>query len=140
MITPETIAELRRLHSRATMTDWVVEEHMDGIVTIETGGEALWERINVAQLSVDGAERLRGETNAKLIALMRNNLLSLLDALAAAEAERDRLREAAKEARSHLDAALRQSIPADDRIIVDHMRDAHDLLRSALAATQGEGT
>ena len=32
------------------------------------------------------------------------------------------------EARAHLGAALAQALPSDDQIIMQHVRDAHDLL------------
>ncbi len=37
---------------------------------------------------------------------------------------------AVAEARAHLGAALSQSIPSDDQIIINHMREAHALLRT----------
>lgn len=36
-----------------------------------------------------------------------------------------------EEAAAHLGAALMQSIPADDQIIMGHVRDAHELLEKA---------
>ncbi len=39
-------------------------------------------------------------------------------------------KEAITEARNHLYAAIAQSIPEDDQIIMDHVRDAYDILDS----------
>jgi hypothetical protein len=36
------------------------------------------------------------------------------------------------EAYSHLGAALMQTIPADDQIIIEHVREAHAILKTAL--------
>lgn len=38
------------------------------------------------------------------------------------------------EARGHLGAAIHQSLPSDDRIIMAHVRSAHDLLRILMEA------
>lgn len=39
-----------------------------------------------------------------------------------------------EEAIGHLGAAMAQQSPSDDKIIMDHVRAAHDLLRRARAA------
>lgn len=93
-ITDETLAELRRRHLNATAAPWVVEEPMDGILTVETSDEAIWKRLDILHISVRGKARLRGENNGKFIALVRNNIGALLDELEAVRAERDRLRAA----------------------------------------------
>ena len=90
-VTPEVLAELRRLHLNATAAPWVVEEHIDGILTVETSDEAIWKRLDILQISLGGKERLRGEFNGRFIALVRNNIGALLDELEAVRAERDRL-------------------------------------------------
>ena len=92
-ISPETRASLRRLDRLATKGPWVASNHLDRIITVETGEESLFDRSDVAQLIMDKAsDRLRVESDAALIVAMRNNLIPLLDALEAAEAERDRMR------------------------------------------------
>lgn len=91
-ISPETRAELRRLDRLATKGPWVDSAHLERIITVETGEEELYDRSDIAQLIMDKAsDRLRVESDAALIVAMRSNLLPLLDALEAAEAERDRL-------------------------------------------------
>jgi hypothetical protein len=47
----------------------------------------------------------------------------------------EELKETVKEARNHLYAAMVQSIPSDDQIIMDHVRDAYDLLEVALGGS-----
>ena len=42
------------------------------------------------------------------------------------------------EASSHLSAVLAQSIPADDKIIIEHVQEAHRLLISVISAQRGE--
>jgi hypothetical protein len=60
------------------------------------------------------------------------------DARAALEAELPQPRpiDLVREAHAHLGAALMQVIDKDDRIIVDHLRSAHVLLRALLDATR----
>ena len=48
-------------------------------------------------------------------------------------------RTALEEARAHLGAALSQQAPCDDKIIMDHVRDAYKLLRADLAAPAAAG-
>ena len=93
-VTPEVLAELRRLHLNATAAPWVAEEHMDGILTVETSDEAIWKRFDILQISCSGSGRLRGEFNGRFIAIVRNNIGALLDELEASRAELDRLRAA----------------------------------------------
>lgn len=93
-VTPEVLAEMRRRHLNATAAPWVVEEHIDGILTVETSNEAIWKRLDIFQISIRGKERLRGENNGRFIALVRNNIGALLDELEAVKAERDRARQA----------------------------------------------
>ena len=56
---------------------------------------------------------------------------------------RRRRDDAIEEARGHLKAALAQAIPADDKIIVEHMRKACDFLdkhAASVEARRGEET
>ena len=109
-ISPETRAELRRLDRLATKGPWVASNHLDRIITVETGEESLFDRSDVAQLIMDKAsDRLRVESDAALIVAMRNNLIPLLDALEAAEAERDRLREESERLRADMRRLLKLS-------------------------------
>ena len=89
-VTPETLAELRRLHLNATAAPWVVEEPMEGILIVGTSDEEIWKRLDILQISVRGKARLRGEFNGRFIALVRNNIGALLDELEAVKAERDK--------------------------------------------------
>lgn len=119
-VTPEVLAELRRLHLNATAAPWVAEEHIDGILTVETSNEAIWKRLDIFQISIRGKERLRGENNGRFIALVRNNIGAILDELEAVRAERDRLRKALRRlfsestdigVREEILAALRDNTP-----------------------------
>ena len=86
-ISPETRARLRRLDRLATKGPWVASEHLERIITVETGEKEAYDRRDIAQLSIDKARsRLRVESDAALIATMRNNIIPILDALEAAEA------------------------------------------------------
>lgn len=44
------------------------------------------------------------------------------------------------DARDHLGAALIQSIPSDDQMIIGHVRDAHGILETLLRRMTREGT
>ena len=119
-VTPETLAELRRLHLNATAAPWVVEEPMEGILIVGTSDEEIWKRLDILQISVRGKARLRGEFNGRFIALVRNNIGAILDELEAVRAERDRLRKALRRlfsestdigVREEILAALRDNTP-----------------------------
>lgn len=49
--------------------------------------------------------------------------------------QNENLEAAVTKARNHLYAAMVQSIPSDDQIIMDHVRDAYDLLEVALGGS-----
>jgi len=73
------LQELARQHLRATQGPWVAEEHMEGLLAIETSELAFWKRIDIALINVKGKARLNGEAIAALIVLMRNNIVNILD-------------------------------------------------------------
>lgn len=90
------------------------------------------EPYNVAQIAAvkHGLERGWYKDNVSVGRLLVTveNLLSKLDTLTR---ELEAARAAAVEARGHLGAAISQTIPSDDKIIMEHVRAAFKLLDSA---------
>lgn len=76
-------AELERLSKLSVAGEWTFEEHLDGILSIETAEPKLYDREDVCQIGFDRTTRLKAESFAKLVIAMRNNLPAILAALRA---------------------------------------------------------
>jgi hypothetical protein len=73
--------ELERLSKLSVAGEWTFEEHLDGILSIETAEPKLYDRKDVCQIGFDRTTRLKAESFAKLVVAMRNNLPTILTAL-----------------------------------------------------------
>ena len=53
--------------SEHTPGPWVTEEHLDHIISIETGEDQIYDRKDIAQVGFEPNDRLTAEANARLI-------------------------------------------------------------------------